>query len=529
MNDYGADSGHQNAEQAPAAAPRPMPHTDIYAGWFGESVKLLTPTTEADPVAILGSLISAFSVMAGPEPRVHILDDEHPVSVWTMILGRTGTGRKGMSVSLARKVLRVADPDFYSKCIASGLSSGEGLITALADEEDFPDRGGKQLLVIETEYAVTMARAGRDGNSLGGVLRQAWDGDNLSLLTRSQTHATRPHVGIIAHITPGEFRARVKNAEMAGGTYNRFLPLFSERIQEIPLGEGAPRETVNSIGSELGGLIKSAKDVQKVGLAPGARTFWSDVVYPSLTANAVQDGPVAQFTARATAYCRRIAAVYALADGRATVDENHMRAAYALVTYSRASAAYVLGAASTGDPHLDKALSALKNAGPNGLTRTQFNNDVFGRVSGSLLSEVLEKLSKRPGVCVEHRKTGGRPRETWFYSPEKAEEAEKAVPPAGTSSGPSPEEGRNKGLAPWPQDLIRTYSGPVADEVPAGHRASSAYSASSGGFSTSMRPTDTGPNRVSAITSLEPDFAVVPDNESPWLDLDDFDDEIGDL
>lgn len=484
-----ATADSENAEQAVAEMSRPMPHADVYTGWFGDSVKKLAPTTEADPVAILGSMISTFSVMVGPEPRVHIHDDEHPVLVWTMILGLTGAGRKGMSLGITRKVLRVSDQDFYSRCIVSGLSSGEGLIGALADEEGAERPGGKQLLVIETEYAVTMARAGREGNSLGGVLRQAWDGDNLSLLTRSQVHATRPHVGIIAHITPGEFRARVKSAEMAGGTYNRFLPLFSQRIHEIPLGEGAPREIINAVGLGLGQLAEGAKNVRKVTLSPGARDFWSDVAYPSLMANAVQDGPVAQFTARATAYCRRVAAIYALADGKATVEEVHMKAAYALVGYSRASAAYVLGATTTGDPHLDKALAALQEAMPNGVSKTQFNRDVFGgHLKSALLSDVLDKLSALPGVHSEHVKGGGRPCETWFLSAEKAEEAKKGPSPADTSSAPPAEKVRNKVPGPRPPDFVRTFSAPPADEVPAGqgaYSASSAFSAAPDGAAAS--------------------------------------------
>jgi hypothetical protein len=44
--------------------------------------------------------------------------------------------------------------------VASGLSSGEGLIARLGENED------RRLLVMEPEFSVVMARAHREGNAL---------------------------------------------------------------------------------------------------------------------------------------------------------------------------------------------------------------------------------------------------------------------------------------------------------------------------------------------------------------------------
>jgi len=464
----------QDAAQAEAV--RPMPHKDVYSGWLGETVNALAPTTEADPVAILATLISAFSVMVGPNPRVPVLDDRHPVLIWPLILGHTGVGRKGMSYGVARKLMLHADPDFYAESVTSGLSSGEGLIAAVADAEDEGfDPGGKKLLVVETEYSVTMARAGREGNTLGGVLRQAWEGDNLRTMTRSSVRATSPHIGILAHITPGEFRLRVKSAEMAGGTYNRFLPIYSERMHEIPLGDGASKELISRAADNLIIKVKKARDTGDIGLTAAAKEYWRDVVYSALSASTARDGAVAQFTARATAYCRRLAAVYALADGQRVVDEQSLEAAYQLVNYSRMTAAYVLGAG-TGDPNLDKLIVALVNARPDGLTRTQIANDVFAKhLSKAQLDDLMAKLVTVPGATRSTRPTGGRPVEVWTLPAEKAAKAEKASPPAETASANAADLVRSKGGA----DLIRTNSAAMAEGETAAQTANYASSASS--------------------------------------------------
>ena len=402
--------------QTPAARPvtrsGPAPNPAVYQGWLGETALALTATSEADPVAVLVTLMAAFGVMAGSGPYSQISDDRHPALLWPLILGHTGIGRKGTSLGVAARLVKAAAPEFYSENVTSGLSSGEGLIAAVADEDEGQAAGKTELLVIETEYSVTMRRSGREGNTLSGVLRQAWEGDDLATLTRSSLHATAPHIGILAHITPGEFRLCASGADMAGGTYNRFLPVYSERSQEIPDGEGASEHLIANHAVVLRELVKQARDVRKVALTEAARDYWADVVYGALSGAQPTDGTVAQFTARATPYARRAAMLYALGDGAVEVDVSHLRAAYALVSYARATAAHVLGTG-TGDPRLDKVVVALDTAGAQGVTRSQLS-DLFSRkLTAPQLDDLLAKVEAVPGVTRIQRRGAGRPTDVW--------------------------------------------------------------------------------------------------------------------
>lgn len=55
-------------------------------------------------------------------------------------------------------------------------------------------------MAVETEFAPVLTRAGRDGSTLGPVLRQAWDGSNLATLSKGgPAIATGPHVSLIGH------------------------------------------------------------------------------------------------------------------------------------------------------------------------------------------------------------------------------------------------------------------------------------------------------------------------------------------
>jgi hypothetical protein len=64
-------------------------------------------------------------------------------------------------------------------------------------------------------------------------------------------------------------------------------------------------------------------------------------------------------------------------DCSAVVAEQHLEAALALWDYCEASAAYIFGEA-TGDPIADRILSALRNAGGQGLSSTDISN-LLGR------------------------------------------------------------------------------------------------------------------------------------------------------
>jgi hypothetical protein len=402
------------AGQDPGAGRRPMPDPAVYHGWLGETVAALGETTEADPVAILATLMAALGVMVGPGPYVQIGDDQHRALLWPLILGHTGIGRKGTSWGVGKRLLKTANDVFCKEQITSGLSSGEGLITAVADDPDAETHTTACRLVMETEYSVTMRRSTREGNTLGGILRQAWESDDLATLTKQSVHATAPHIAIIAHITPGEFRRCVNGAELAGGTYNRFLPIYSERIREIPDGEGASDDRIGNYAAAWRHIVKQAQDVGKVGLTPQARDYWTQVVYPALSASPPVDGAVAQFTARATPYARRAAMLYALADAQPIVDVGHLRAAYALVNYSRATAAYVLGTAGgTGDPHLDKVITALREAGEQGMSRKQISNLFSGHLSKAQLDDIFSRLETVPGVARARRTGAGRPADVW--------------------------------------------------------------------------------------------------------------------
>ncbi|GGU63611.1 hypothetical protein GCM10010211_30810 [Streptomyces albospinus] len=397
--------------------PGPTPHPDVFCGWVGETVRDLDPTTEADPVAVLVNLLSAAGAIIGRRPHLWMGNDRHPALIWALTIGATAAGRKGSATSTARRPLSTAFPVFFGPDhTPRGLNSGEGLIEYVKDddgEDATPASLDKRLWVVESEYAVTMSRGRREGSSLPGVLRQAWDGDDLGSMVRDALKATNPHIAILGHITPEEFRAKMQDSEMAGGTYNRFLPIFCHRNLILPESHGASPQLIDNLAYGWRTVLNDAAKVDEVKLSPDARALYRDEIYAALTEDS-GEGPIAQFTARAAPYVQRTAMVYALCDHGDTIQEEHMRAAWQLINYARASAVHLLGNVS-GDPKLDKLAAAVRAAGPDGLTGKDIHR-LFKNKGKAERERLAAALADQPGFSRAQRATGGRPTTVLTYT-----------------------------------------------------------------------------------------------------------------
>lgn len=388
-----------------------MPSADpiMYAGILGEIVDAASPTTEADPVGIYASLLAGVGAFIGPGPYVRIGNTRHPLLIWPLLLGRTGSGRKGEATGTAEIFLRRAAPESADRRTVSGLSSGEGLIERIRDVDSDDDTGSdKRLLVIETEFTSVMARSKREGSTLAAVQRQAWEGRPLSVLNRQQLRASASHVAIIGHITPQEFRLRLAEADMTGGTYNRYLPLFVERSKRLPIPEGVHESTVEKLSSKLYDDISEAREVGVIQLGDDAKGLWTGELYEELTEGDDEDRAEGEFTRRAAPYCLRIAGLLAALEGRGLISNGDLRAAAAVVRYSIASARFVLDRQAR-DPRLDRIRRAIDAAGNEGLTRTEVSGLFSRNLAKVALNQLLAELTEDGQYEETNKATGGRP------------------------------------------------------------------------------------------------------------------------
>jgi hypothetical protein len=382
----------------------PELHPDAYHGLVGEIVAEVAPQTEADPAAVLVSLIAAAGAMIGDGPHVMIGAAKHPARIWPLIIGRTASGRKGESWAQTEQLLAEVDSDFVANRLSSGLSTGEGVIACFAGSDDQDDQSiDRRLLVIESEFARPLAAARRDGNTLSHVLRDLWDKGRADVMTRGQPlHCRGAHLVVIAHVTPRELLAKLTASDISGGLLNRFLPVLVQRPHLLPDPKAFD---VTHLGFVLGGRIANARTAGVLRRDDAAQALWGHAY--NAIARDEADGPLGEILARGAAYTMRLALTYALLDNATSIREPHLRAALAVWEYAAASARHVF-ADSGRKSDAEKLADFLADA-PGGRTRTEISA-MFGRNKDARdIDEMIAELGSDAATEEERNSSGGRP------------------------------------------------------------------------------------------------------------------------
>jgi hypothetical protein len=187
--------------------------------------------------------------------------------------------------------------------------------------------------------------------------------------------------------------------------------MLVKRSTVLPFGGDALEDfVIAALGERLKEAVEAAASIGRVGWTSLAADAWK-TVYPQFSRG--QPGLLGAVTSRAEAQCIRLALIYALLDGAANIDLQHIKAALAVWEYPEASAAHIFGA-SLGDPVADDIYRALRHAGREGMTRTALR-DLFGRhQSADRIGAALALLASNGKARMEIKQSGGRPAESWI-------------------------------------------------------------------------------------------------------------------
>ena len=392
-----------------------------YYGLAGEITRAIEPHTEADPAALLVQLLASFGNAVGRTAYAVAEASHHYPNLFVALVGNTAKGRKGSSWAQILRCMGEADGAWAEHHLASGLSSGEGLIHMLRDTPaDSPARDAepllsdKRLLAHQGEFASVLKMMAREGNTLSDILRLAWDGVALRVLTKqAPERATGAHVSLIGHITRNELLRYLTATEAANGFGNRFLWVCVTRSKRLPDGGNLEAEALRPLVERLRGALEYAREAGErvVTRDPEAREMWREQ-YARLSDGL--PGLLGAMLARAEAQTMRLSMIYALLDRSHVVRRKHLEAALALWRYAEASARYIFGDA-LGDPVADTILHALRDAGEGGLTRTEISA-LFGRNKDAAeLARALRLLVDERLAHVRAEETGGRRAERWRY------------------------------------------------------------------------------------------------------------------
>ncbi len=395
-----------------AAWPTPM-NAVAMCGVAGNVVETIAPHTEADPAALLIQFLVFYGNVIGRSAHWMASGTPHHANLFAVVVGETARARKGTSADAVRYPFTRVDSDWAEK-ITNGLSSGEGLINAVRDASKDDEGSGisdKRLLVMEGEFARVLSVMERQGNTLSPVLRDAWDGKPMRVLTKTNPlAASQAHISIVAHITREELVGRLTDTSMANGFANRFLFCCAKRSNLLPFGGDLEGVQWNGTVADLGEAINHGRTATRFEIHPEAHEFW-EAEYRRLGAGHNR-GLLDSVTSRAEAQIRRIAMIYALLDLDSTVRLRHLQAALEVWRYCDGSCQQIFGNA-TGDPIADRIRATLRET-PTGLTREQMR-DLFSRHKSSEEIQHAVQLLEGGGLArCQSEPTAGRSAERWF-------------------------------------------------------------------------------------------------------------------
>ncbi len=410
-----AAPGATGAESVRSPSWPEPPHEAVYHGLAGDIVKMIDPHTEADPLAILSQLLVCFGNCVGRSPHFLAEADRHGVNEFIVMVGDTAKGRKGTSLGHVRRLFESADSHWSSKRIASGLSSGEGLVWAVRDpitkfhdddDDEVVDPGetDKRLLAIESEFASVLHVMERQGNTLSAAVRQLWDtGAVRSLTKNSPARTTDAHVSIVGHITRDELLRYMNRTELGNGFANRFLFFAVRRSKVLPEGGNLDNGELDPLRARLKSAAEFARTVNEMRRDAMARETWI-AVYPQLSDG--KRGILGSVLSRAEAHVMRLACLYALLDLSNVIRREHLTAALALWEYCENSAAWIFGG-NIGDPVADTILRQLQLR-PEGFTRTEISALFNRHVKSGDIERAIALLTERGDARRDPVGTGGR-------------------------------------------------------------------------------------------------------------------------
>lgn len=427
-NLYQADAAARRNGSSPTAWPAPLGEAAFH-GLPGRVVEVIAPHSESDRAALLVQYLVASGNVVGRGPHYLVEATEHHAVEYAAMVGETSKARKGTSWGRIRQLFEHVDPAWARDKTAGGLSTGEGLIQEVQDrvykrvkemdgkkwtgqwveEEDDPGVEDKRVLAQEAELSRYFQVMQRTGDTLSETLRKLWDdGSAASRARTSRARATGAHVSIVGHVPIDELRSGLTRTQAANGFANRFLWILVRRSKSLPFGGKLQQSELLKLGADTADAVRVAQQVGRVEMDLEARRLWIEL-YDALSEG--RPGLLGAILARGEAHVIRLALIYALADGKAEITVEHLRAGLEVWRYAERSAMFIFGDA-VGDPTADDILRELRQR-KDGMTRTEIRQLLGGSYAADRIQAALDLLRMHRLAYMTSEETGGRPTERW--------------------------------------------------------------------------------------------------------------------
>lgn len=452
----GAESGWDALMTPPVAV------SAMFYGPLGSFALQAAEGTEVNPVAAMAAVMTWFGTSVGRNRAIAVGDGWHRLNLFTLHVGRSSRGGKGMALDLLKRVIKAVvalegGGAISAQIHTGGLSTREGLALLIHDgyrngTEDVPAIPDKRLFIVEPEFANVLAQGKREGNTLSTCLRDAWDGIGIRPATKScRVWASRPHIGLHGCITPTELRAKLSSNDLTNGFANRFLIVWAERTGIMPFPARAPDAAVSALAVQFAELIRAglvgypaSDEVIRLDLSLQAKEFYAEC-YAEFSRPHPGGELISGLLQRRAPMLLRISGIFATADGLNEISLAHIEAARAWMDYYAQSVAMIFGPAVDAEGEANRNEDAeklwhwLAEAG-DWRSRTAISSECFKRnLSKASLSAALERLAMEHRIERREVDTGGTRKQTQ-YRAVQGRQFVQGSSPRSYAEGPAPNE-----------------------------------------------------------------------------------------
>jgi hypothetical protein len=383
----------------PFAPKIPTLHLDAKIGILYDTSQYFEQHSGADLAPLMHGLVTAMGAYIGPRIFVPEPAPEHQYGkLYSVTVGPSSSGKE-QTIKWPLDLLKRLDPDWINARTFWGISSGEGIAEAIQNaDESSPGWTGQGLIAL-SEMGQLFAQLQRVGSTTLPILLKAWDDDGrVQVPTRQNPlQLDQSHVGLIGAMTPSAFREKFNDSIWESGFGNRFLIAINSGTKPPssytarPGDETRYNQLITQLQQRLSGVRPGPLDFSKAG-----QVHWNSVIDALWSAEREGGDRMGRIRAKTL----RIALIYAAAEGRTSIEPEHIQAGIAWCDYSADCVAALVGR-TTGSDSGDRLTQFFRDNPSARMTRSEIAREIFqGHIKSQDLDTAL-KLGLQHGGIVK--------------------------------------------------------------------------------------------------------------------------------
>lgn len=308
----------------------PAPPPEVFHGWFGGYLELVSDTTEAPDQFHLASALTIIGAYAGRRAYTKLASGKVYPNNYTVLVGNSSESKKDTAISRAWNM--ALDPEWARTRTnlpyveRNGVASAEAFIKGLSTNSN--------VIIRMSEFSEVLANARRKGTTtILTMLMKAWDtppqlsNDSLA----NPALALNPFVSMLAGTQPDVLAQDLTDTDISSGFANRILFVPGSGKGPNPWPDEVDERKLHAhwIKVRHNIMAYSEGDYVPVNRTPQVKDLWEQFYMVPRG-----DSPVERTLAqRHQVMALKVALIYAITDCSKTIEFEHLSRAISFIDW----------------------------------------------------------------------------------------------------------------------------------------------------------------------------------------------------